>query len=180
MSNLSLTRSNFLFLFRSFLYNFTLDNSNLGKSSVLKSKTWNLFQNKRVNTLSLLFCHPSSNSLSIPVYINQALLINSFFFFFQNINLYLLLPLKDLEVRCAWYLHSLPIHLLISLLLVTWFASACFELPSISLEGLSYRESTVLLLNTHCMYVNETFDMDKVGETRRHQWKERLNISKFS
>ena len=26
------------------------------------------------------------------------------------------------------------------------------------------------------MYVNETFDMDKVGETRRHQWKERLNI----
>ena len=56
----------------------------------------------------------------------------------------------------------------------------CFELPSISLESLSYRESTVLLLNTHCMYVNETFDMDKVGETRRHQWKERLNISKFS
>ena len=84
MSNLSLTRSNFLFLFRSFLYNFTLDNSNLGKSSVLKSKTWNLFQNKRVNTLSLLFCHPSSNSLSIPVYINQALLINSFFFFSKH------------------------------------------------------------------------------------------------
>ena len=57
----------------------------------------------------------------------------------------------------------------------------CFELPSISLEGLSYREElTVLLLNTHCIYLNATFDMDKVGETRRHQWKEHLNISKFS
>ena len=57
----------------------------------------------------------------------------------------------------------------------------CFELPSISLEGLSYREeSTVLLLNTHCIYSKATFDMDKVGETRRRQWKERLKISKFS
>ena len=57
----------------------------------------------------------------------------------------------------------------------------CFELSSISLAGLSYREkSTVLFLNTHCIYSNATFDMDKVGETRRHQWKERLKISKFS
>ena len=52
------------------------------------------------------------------------------FFFFQNINLYLLLPLKDLEVRGAWYLHSRPIHLLISLLLNTWFVRTPFDFPS--------------------------------------------------
>ena len=56
-----------------------------------------------------------------------------------------------------------------------------FELPLISLEGLSYREESIVsLLNTHCIYSNATLDMDKVGETRRHQWKERLKISKFS
>ena len=57
--------------------------------------------------LSLLFCHCSSNSVSIPVYfvkffllfINQGLLLN------QSISL------AALGVKCAWYLHSLPIHL---------------------------------------------------------------------
>ena len=34
----------------------------------MKSETLNLFQNNRVNSLSLLFCHSSSNSVSIPVY----------------------------------------------------------------------------------------------------------------
>ena len=38
------------------------------KNRVLKSETLNLFQNNRVNSLSLLFCHSSSNSVSIPVY----------------------------------------------------------------------------------------------------------------
>ena len=32
------------------------------------SETLNLFQNNRVNSLFLLFCHSSSNSVSIPVY----------------------------------------------------------------------------------------------------------------
>ena len=63
------------------------------KNCLLKSETLNLFQNNRVNSLSLLFCHSSSNSVSIPVYV------------------------------VAW-LHSFPIHLLISLLPVI-----CFKLP---------------------------------------------------
>ena len=82
------------------------------KNRVLKSETLNLFQNKQVNSLSLPFCHSSSNSVSIPIYF-------------------------------VGYLPFLPIHLLISLLPVI-----CFKLPitgtfSISLEGSSYRESTV-------------------------------------
>ena len=60
------------------------------KSRVLKSETLNLFQNNRVNSLSLLFCHSTSNSVSIPVY----------------------------------FVASLSIHLLISLLPVI-----CFKLP---------------------------------------------------
>ena len=38
------------------------------KNRVLKSETLNLFQNNRVNSLSLLFCHSSSNSVSTSVY----------------------------------------------------------------------------------------------------------------
>ena len=35
---------------------------------VLKYKTLNLFQNNRVNSLSLRICHSSSNSVSIHVF----------------------------------------------------------------------------------------------------------------
>ena len=38
------------------------------KNRVLKSEILNLFQKNRVNSLSLLFCHSKSNSVSIPVY----------------------------------------------------------------------------------------------------------------
>ena len=64
----------FLFPFRSFLHNCTLYNSNhvlstwqAKKNSVLKPETLNSFQNNHVHSLSLV-CHPSSNSVSIPVY----------------------------------------------------------------------------------------------------------------
>ena len=92
-------------------------------------------------TVSILrlysLCHSTSNSVSIPVSVNQALLLNSFL----KISIYIFFFV--LEVKCAWYLHSLPVHLLISL-----FRVICFQLPitrtfSIFLEGLSYRETTV-------------------------------------
>ena len=65
-----------------------------------KKKQWNAVQKieliaNQLCALSLLFCQ-QSNSITVfsPVLINQAL--------FQNVNLYLVLPLK-------WYLHSSPI-----------------------------------------------------------------------
>ena len=65
------------------------------KNRVLKSQILNLFQKNRVSSLSLLFCHSKSNS----VYVHPCIL-------------------------CCFKLHSLPIHLLISLRPVI-----CFKLP---------------------------------------------------
>ena len=73
-SSIALAWSNFYFPSYHF-YTIFLDNSNhvlsawqVGKKRALKSEIMNLFQNNRVNSLSSLFCHSSSNSLSIPVY----------------------------------------------------------------------------------------------------------------
>ena len=74
-SNLPLTRSDFCFpsdhiyiILPSILEPcYKRVTSQEKKNCVLKSETLNLFQNNCVNSLSLLFCHSSSNSLSIPV-----------------------------------------------------------------------------------------------------------------
>ena len=66
----------------------------------------------RVNSLSLLLCHSSSNSVSL---IKPCCVI-----LFAN---YQSRPLATLKVKSACYLHSLPIHLLIS-----FFPVICFEL----------------------------------------------------
>ena len=106
-SNLSLTRSKFLFSFRSFLYNFILENSNhifsareVGKkNSVLSPKYWIYFKTT-VSILYLYFCcYSSSNSVSIPILKKLCCLIS-------------IISLAALKVKCAWYLDSLPIHLL--------------------------------------------------------------------
>ena len=73
---------------------------------VLKSEILILTLNNSANSLSLLSCHSSLNSVSIPA-LYQALLLNSF-------SRYQSISLAALEVKCVWYLHSLPIHLLIS------------------------------------------------------------------
>ena len=86
------------------------------KNSVLKSKTLNLFQNNHVNFCLYFFVklsvHPCIFYQTLLLCFNQGLLLN------QSISL------AALEVKCVRYLHSLPIHLLISLFLVI-----CFERP---------------------------------------------------
>ena len=134
----SITRSTFLFSFRSFLYNFILENSNhvfsareVGENKrCTKSEILNLFQNNRVDSLSLLLLSLQLK-LSVHPYIEQALLL--------NIN-HILLPLK-------WRVHDSCIpspsicFLVYRYLLWTPDNSNIF---SISLEGSSYRESTVI------------------------------------
>ena len=69
-----------------------------------------------------------------------------------HFSIYQSISVAALEVKCAWYLHSIPIHLLISL-----FPVICFELLitrtpatrtfsdffNARVEGSIYRESTV-------------------------------------
>ena len=78
--------------------------------------------------------------------INQA--FSFIFFFFSK---YESISLAPLEVKCGGYLRSLTIHLLISLIIL--FPVTCPKLQitrtfnfSISLEGSSYWESTVLII----------------------------------
>ena len=78
------------------------------------SETLNLFQNNRVNSLFLLFCHSSSNSVSIPVY---------FFAYLHSLPIHFLIFL--FPVICF----ELPITRIFF---------------SISLEGSSYRELSAL------------------------------------
>ena len=98
-----------MFPFSSCLYNW-------GKNSVLKPKTLNLFQNNHVNFCLYFFVklsvYPCIFYQTLLLCFNQGLLLN------QSISL------AALEVKCVRYLHSLPIHLLISLFLVI-----CFERP---------------------------------------------------
>ena len=68
----------------------------------------NSIENNRVNFLSaFIFCHSSSNSVSIPLcHIKLCCLIPC--------SQYQSLFLAAIEAKYAWYLHSFPIHLLIS------------------------------------------------------------------
>lgn len=93
-----------MFPFRQFLYNCTLDNSihdlstwqvEKKKNYILKSEPFEIFINNSVNSLSLLLCYSSSNSVHLCILIRLCCLI-----FFANIYLYLLLPL-------TWSLHDL-------------------------------------------------------------------------
>ena len=71
-------------------------------------------------TVSILRLFVSPVQIQCPsLYVNQALFLIQTFFQ-SNKSIFL----AALEVKCAWYLHSLPIHLFISL-----FPVICFELP---------------------------------------------------
>ena len=65
------------------------------KNYILKSEPFEIFINNSVNSLSLLLCYSSSNSVHLCILIRLCCLI-----FFANIYLYLLLPL-------TWSLHDL-------------------------------------------------------------------------
>ena len=80
------------------------------KKSVLKSETLSLFQNSRVNSLTFtFFFHSRPVQIKCPsLYINQALLLNSFFKIFKS--LFLAARLHDYRIL----IRSLPIHFLIS------------------------------------------------------------------
>ena len=100
-----------MFPFRSFLYNFTLSNSNhvlnmrkVKKKRVPQSKKLNSFQN---NCAFFVFTFFQSSSISVQpcILINQALL-------------------KVHEMKCAWYLLPSPTHLLVFL-----FSVFCFNFP---------------------------------------------------
>ena len=104
--------------------NFTLDNSNyvfsmgqvVKKNSVLKSKHWIYFKNNCVNNYYL-----SLSSISVSI---QGCILIKFCCLIPLSKCQSLSQLIALEVKCARYLHSLPIHLLISL-----FPVICFKRP---------------------------------------------------
>ena len=74
----------------------------------IRNIAFDSIENNRVNFLSaFIFCHSSSNSLSIPLcHIKRCCLIPC--------SQYQSLFLAAFEVKYAWYLRSFPIHLLIS------------------------------------------------------------------
>ena len=105
--------------------NFTLDNSNYVFSvwQVVKKKTVYWSQNigyiSKTTVSIIIICHSSSISVSI-----QGCILIKFCCLIPLSKCQSLSQLTALEVKCAWYLHSLPIHLLISL-----FPVFCFKLP---------------------------------------------------
>ena len=121
-SDLPLTRSNFCFLLRSFLYNFTFNNLNMFLVSVklekkplyLRWKHWIYFKTTMsILCLEFIFFFVTPVKIQCPaLYIKQALFLNSFF------------KILVFSFCCAF-----PPHPLVYLL--------------ISLEGSSYQESTV-------------------------------------
>ena len=74
----------------------------------IRNIAFDSIENNRVNFLSaFIFCHSSSNSVSIPLcHIKRCCLIPC--------SQYQSLFLAAFEVKYAWYLRSFPIHLLIS------------------------------------------------------------------
>ena len=90
------------------------------------------------------------------LYINQHLLLNSFFKIFMSSN-------AAFEVESAWYLHSLPIHLLLSLFPVICLALELLIIQTflVPLEGLSYQES-------NCTFNSEVPIKDNKKKTLTH------------
>ena len=142
-SNLPPTRSNFCFPSDHFCIIFPRELGLRFKrvkswekkiNGVLKSKTLNSIENNRVIFLSaFIFCHP--NSVSIPLcHIKRCCLIPC--------SQYQSLFLAAFEVKYARYLHSFPIHLLISSYLFRTHDNSNFF--SVSIKGSSYRESTLV------------------------------------
>ena len=81
-------------------------------------KHWIYFKTTiSIHCLYFLNCHSSSNPVSITVNWSNFCCLMPF-------SKYCFTSFAALEVKCAWYLHSLPIHLHISLFLVS-----CFEPP---------------------------------------------------
>ena len=105
--------------------NFTLDNSNYVSSmgQVVKKKTVYWSQNigyiSKTTVSIIIICHSSSISVSI-----QGCILIKFCCLIPLSKCQSLSQLIALEVKCARYLHSLPIHLLICL-----FPVICFKLP---------------------------------------------------
>ena len=107
-----------MFPLRSFQYNFTLDNSNhalsawqVGKKTTMywSPKHWIYFKTiMSVLCLSFFFL-----SLQFKFSVHYCILIKLCCLI--PCSKYQSLFLAVFEVKCAWYLHSLPIHLLISL-----------------------------------------------------------------
>ena len=85
------------------------------KNSILKSKTLNILYFKTtVSYLSLLFCHSSSNWVSIPVH-NQDCLLNSFF----KISLYTCCPWSEVCMITSFPPHPFAYFRLFAL--NSWF-----------------------------------------------------------
>ena len=76
----------------------------VGKRTVRWSpKYWIYFKNNfQTNSLPLPFCHSSFQIQCPSLYINKALLLNSF------LKISICISCTQLEVNCSWYLRSLP------------------------------------------------------------------------